>query len=178
MPNSLELANRIITAERRLQALYSQLAEELDTPRYLRAVQTLQNLQSRQISILSSLIADLEEEQPPVPPDRYYAQHILQVGETLPILALEYNTTVSEIRRLNPGLPDTPRPGQVVTLPIEIPRPPEDSIRYYVRPGDTLFEIAQRFNTNVATLVRLNNIADPDIIFPGRILIVPNPYST
>jgi len=177
MPNAVELANRIITAERRLQALYSQLEEEVDSPAYVRAVLNLENLQTRQISILSSLISDLEEEQPPVPRERYYAQHILQVGETLPILALEYNTTVSAIRKMNPGLPETPRPGQVITLPIEIPEPPEDSIRYYVRRGDTLFEIAKRFNTDVATLVRLNNIADPDVIFPGRILIVPNPYS-
>ncbi|HLV10322.1 MAG TPA: LysM peptidoglycan-binding domain-containing protein [Halanaerobiales bacterium] len=174
MPGPLELANQIIRTERRLQALYGQLANELDAPRYSRAVGNLQNLQSRQISILSSLISQLEEEQPPVPPGRYYAQHILQVGETLPILALEYNTTVSAIRRMNPGLPDTPRPGQIITLPIEIPRPPENAIRYYVRAGDTLFQIAQRYNTTVNTLVRLNNIADPDIIFPGRILIVPN----
>lgn len=174
MANSLELANRILNAELRLQALYSQLEGSLVDPRYIRAAQTLRNLQSRQVNILNSLIEELEEEQPPPPDDRYYAQHVLQPGETLRILALEYDTTVSEIRRLNPGLPAEPAAGTLVNLPIEIPRPPEDSIRYYVRRGDTLFEIAQRYDTTVETLVRLNNIADPDIIFPGRILIVPN----
>ncbi len=174
MPNSLEIANQIYNLELRIQRLYNQLEDSVYDPRYVRAVQNLVNLQNRQISILSSLIADMEEDQPPPPQDRYYAQHILQVGETLRILALEYNTTVSAIRRLNPGLPEEPVAGTLVNLPIEIPRPPTNSIRYYVRRGDTLYRIAQMYNTDVNTLVRLNSIDDPDIIFPGRILIVPN----
>ncbi|MFW6016898.1 MAG: LysM peptidoglycan-binding domain-containing protein [bacterium] len=174
MPNSLELANRIYNLERRLQGLYAQLENEVYDPRYQRTVQKLRNLQNRQISILNNLIDDLERDQPPPPQDRYYAQHILQPGETLRILAIEYGTTVSEIRRMNPGLPDQAAAGTLINLPIEIPRPPANAIRYYVRPGDSLYQIAQRYNTEVSTLVRLNNIADPDIIFPGRILIIPN----
>ena len=174
MPSSLEIANQIYNLELRLQRLYGQLEDSVYDPRYNRAVQNLINLQTRQISILSALIDELEGDQPPPSTDRYYAQHILQPGETLRILALEYNTTVSAIRRVNPGLPETPAAGTLVNLPIEIPRPPANSIRYYVRRGDTLFEIAQMYNTNVNTLVRLNSIDDPDIIFPGRILIVPN----
>jgi LysM repeat protein len=157
----------------RLQSLYGQLENSVIRQPYLRAVQNLRQLQARQLSILNSLIESLEEEQPPAPPQRYYAQHVLQYGETLRVLAQEYNTTVSEIRRYNPGLPAVPQPGTLITLPIEIPEPAEGAFRYYVRRGDTLFEIAQRFNTDVETLVALNNIADPDLIFPGRILIIP-----
>lgn len=178
MPNSLEIANRIYNLELRLQRLYNQLEDEVYDPLYVRAVDRLMNLQSRQLSILSTLIDDLEGDQPPPPQTRYYAQHILQPGETLRILALEYDTTVSAIKRLNPGLPENPVAGTLVNLPIEIPRPPANSIRYYVKRGDTLYEIAQRYNTNVNTLVRLNSIDDPDIIFPGRILIVPNSNNT
>lgn len=174
MANSLELANRIYNLERRLQGLYNQLEDAVYDPRYLRTVQNLRNLQNRQINLLNNLLDDLENDQPPPPTERYYAQHILQSGETLRILALEYDTTVSEIRRMNPGLPEEPAAGTIVNLPIEISRPPANSIRYYVRRGDTLYSIAQRYNTDISTLVRLNNIADPDIIFPGRILIIPN----
>lgn len=174
MPNSLEIANRIYNLELQIQRLYSQLESAVYEPRYIRSVQNLRNLQSRQISILASLVDDLEGDQPPPPQDRYYAQHILQTGETLRILALEYGITVSEIRRLNPGLPENPSPGTLINLPIEIPRPPANAIRYYVRRGDSLYTIAQRYGTTVETLVRLNSIDDPDIIFPGRILIIPN----
>ncbi|MFW6007276.1 MAG: LysM peptidoglycan-binding domain-containing protein [Halanaerobiales bacterium] len=173
MPNSLELANRILQRERSLNSLYGQL-ERTVPGQYYRTVQNLRRLQNRQLSFLNDLVDDLEEEQPPPPTTRRYAQHILQPGETLSVLAREYNVSVSEIRRVNPGLPPSPSPGQVVNLPIEIPQPPENSFRYIVRRGDTLFSIANRFDTTVEELVSLNSISDPDVIFPGRILIIPN----
>lgn len=171
--STLRLAHRILRRERELRPLYSQLQSEVTRPRQIRSVRRLRSLQTEQLEILSNLIAELETEEPP-PVIRRYARHILQPGETLAVLAQEYGTTVSEIRRVNPGLPEEPQAGQVVNLPIEIPDPPERSFRYIVRPGDTLFRISRRFSTDVETLVRLNNIADPDVIFPGRILIIPN----
>lgn len=174
MPSSLELANKILREEKKLQTSYGQL-EDMLSSRHSRIMENLIKLQARQVSLLNSLINDLEREQPPMPVERYYAQHILQIGETLPVLALEYNTTVSAIRRVNPGLPENPQPGQLINLPIEIPKPPANSFRYQVRPGDTLYNIARRFNTTVEILVRLNSIADPDIIFPGRLLVIPGP---
>jgi GH25 family lysozyme M1 (1,4-beta-N-acetylmuramidase) len=41
---------------------------------------------------------------------------------------------------------------------------------YVVKAGDTLSEIAREHHTTVAALVRLNNIPDPDRIFPGQVL--------
>lgn len=172
--NSLELVNRLLRRESELRSLYSRLENSLTRQRWLRQARTLRSLQSRQIGILRTLQEELEEELPEPPRDRRYAQHVLQPGETLAVLAREYDTTVSEIRRVNPDLPEEPRAGQVVNLPIKIPEPPPGSYRYIVRRTDTLFNIARRYSTDVDTLVRLNNIADPDVIFPGRILIIPN----
>ena len=39
--------------------------------------------------------------------------------------------------------------------------------------GDTLSELAVRFQTTVAELVQLNNITNPDLIFVNQILILP-----
>jgi LysM repeat protein len=44
---------------------------------------------------------------------------------------------------------------------------------YVVRPGDTLLSIANRFNTTVDAIVRANNIANPNLIYPGQRLIIP-----
>ena len=173
MPTCLELVNELLENEKENQPLYSQLRNCLDDPRLQRLALALRNLQAREINILNRLADELEEEMPEPPPERYYAQHILQSGETLALLARKYNTTVSQIRQYNPGLPDDPQPGQVINLPIEIPKPPTNHFRYYVRSGDTLYKIAQRYGTDVDTLVRLNNISNPDVIFPGRILIIP-----
>lgn len=39
---------------------------------------------------------------------------------------------------------------------------------YTVRPGDTLSAIALKYNTTVNNLVRLNNIQNPDLIYPNQ----------
>ncbi|WP_018249497.1 BsuPI-related putative proteinase inhibitor [Orenia marismortui] len=44
---------------------------------------------------------------------------------------------------------------------------------YRVRPGDTLYEIAQRFRTTVQNLVELNDIENPDLVEVGQVLVVP-----
>ncbi len=42
-----------------------------------------------------------------------------------------------------------------------------------VRPGDTLWDIAQRYGTTVEALVAANNIANRDLIHPGQQLNIP-----
>ena len=44
---------------------------------------------------------------------------------------------------------------------------------YVVRPGDTLFSIASSFNTTVPAIVSANNIANPDVIYAGQVLVIP-----
>lgn len=69
-------------------------------------------------------------------------------------------------------------------LPGALVRPAEASVApsaaaqgvtttYVVQRGDTLAGIARRFNTTVATLMRLNNIRNPDRIYVGQRLLVP-----
>gem|GEM_PF-4727023 len=47
-------------------------------------------------------------------------------------------------------------------------------IRYRVKSGDTLYEIAQRFGTTVQTLIDLNDIQEPNMIEVGQVIIVPD----
>lgn len=48
---------------------------------------------------------------------------------------------------------------------------------YTVQAGDTLFEIASRFETTVNALVRANpEIEDPRVIFPGQELVLPGSF--
>ncbi len=46
---------------------------------------------------------------------------------------------------------------------------------YRVQPGDSLSLIAERFHTDVSTLVALNDLADPDHIEVGQVLRLPCP---
>lgn len=46
-------------------------------------------------------------------------------------------------------------------------------VMYIVKKGDTLWEIAKRFNTTVDEIVRVNGIENPDIINEGQKLFIP-----
>ena len=41
---------------------------------------------------------------------------------------------------------------------------------YTVKSGDTLSGIAKKFGTTVQNLVKLNNIANPNLIYPNQVL--------
>jgi LysM repeat protein len=43
---------------------------------------------------------------------------------------------------------------------------------YYVRSGDTLTSISQKFNTPPLVLVKMNNLNRPELLFPGQELCV------
>ena len=44
---------------------------------------------------------------------------------------------------------------------------------YVVRPGDTMYSIANRFGTTVWVVARANGIANPSRIYSGQVLFVP-----
>ncbi len=48
---------------------------------------------------------------------------------------------------------------------------------YTIKSGDTLSSIAARYKTTVANLQKLNNISNPNVIYAGRVLKVPDAYS-
>lgn len=50
-------------------------------------------------------------------------------------------------------------------------------VTYTIKQGDTLSAIARQYNTTVAELVRLNNIANPNLIITGHTLKIPGATS-
>ena len=50
---------------------------------------------------------------------------------------------------------------------------PEVFDTYTVEVGDTLQEISARAGTSVDEMVRINDIEDPDLIFPGQVFRIP-----
>ena len=48
-----------------------------------------------------------------------------------------------------------------------------EALIYTVRPGDTLFRIAQSFGASLSLLIRVNDIANPDLIAVGQQIAVP-----
>lgn len=52
------------------------------------------------------------------------------------------------------------------------PPKPDEPVYYTVRRGDNLTKIAKKYNTTVQQLVIWNNIKNPNLIYPGQVLIV------
>lgn len=92
--------------------------------------------------------------------------HTVKSGETLYSIAREYNVPVDAIAKAN-GIKDPTelQIGRQLIIP-QLARPNW----YVVRYGDTLYSISRRFFTTVKDLLELNELADPDIIFPGEII--------
>ena len=91
-------------------------------------------------------------------------------GNTLWGIANCFGTTTEEIIKLNDlKEPELIYPNQVLKIPVNKVMAP----RYYaVRPDDTLFSVAMRYHLDVNDLARLNNLSNPNIIYPGQILML------
>lgn len=103
--------------------------------------------------------------------DKYYT---VQSGDTLSGIAEKYNTTYQVLASIN-GIsnPNLIYPGQKIVLPSgsSSSKGNASSSSYYtVKSGDTLSAIAQRFDTTTSTLVKLNNISNPNLIYPGQVI--------
>ena len=94
--------------------------------------------------------------------------YTVRPGNTLYAIAQFFGTSVKEIAQAN-GLvyPYTIYPGQELVLPVEEIQSPK---YYVVRPGDTILSIADRYGLELEELLALNNLENPNIIYPGQIL--------
>ncbi len=97
--------------------------------------------------------------------------YIVKKGDNLFDIARMYNTTPEALADFN-GItdPDSIEPGQILRIPGSDYMSGLD--RYTVRSGDSLWKIAQRFGTTVVDLINLNKLTNPDLIYPGQILIL------
>lgn len=90
-------------------------------------------------------------------------------GDTLSAISRLFNTTVDEIVRLNDiENPNLIFPGQRLYLFVDPSVPYRCCDTYIVRRGDTLSAIARRFSLNWRRIASINEISNPNLIYPGQ----------
>ena len=94
--------------------------------------------------------------------------YIVKKGDSLYKIAQNYDATVSEIMQLNNLTSTSLSIGQV----LEIPAKNVSSNAYIVKSGDSLYKIAQNYNTTVDELKKLNNLTS-NLLGIGQILKIP-----
>ena len=96
--------------------------------------------------------------------------YVVKSGDTLYKIAQDYNITVDELKNLNNLSSNTLSVGQLLKIPSPISEPET----YTVKKGDSLYSIAQEFNTTVDILKKLNNLTSNTLSI-GQILKLPKP---
>lgn len=101
-------------------------------------------------------------------------EYVVQSGDTLSGIASRYGTTVQELVDINNiQNPDLIYPGEKLRILTNSTTQGNEergtgSIIYTVKRGNTLSQIARAYNVSVEHIVELNDIEDPNLIYPGE----------
>ncbi len=116
------------------------------------------------------------EPNPNPEPEKPTKTIIIKWGDTLSELALKYNTTVQELVKLNNiANPNLIYAGAKLIVPNNEPENSYTQI-YVVKRGDTLSQIAQKFDTTVQIIAKDNNIKNVNLIYVGQRLKIQRSY--
>lgn len=99
----------------------------------------------------------------------------VQKGDTLWEIAQKHNTTVSHLVQINNiKNPNMIYVGEILTISCNHNANSNNNnqniINYKVQRGDTLSEITLKYNTTISSIVSLNNIQNPNLIYIGQVL--------
>lgn len=100
------------------------------------------------------------------------AVHVVTYGDTLWLISRTYGVPIANIKELNGLTSDLLMPGLALYIPDHTL--PE---RYYtIKASDTLWQIAQQFNTSIQAIFQANPGIVAQNLSIGRVLRIPTPF--
>ena len=95
--------------------------------------------------------------------------YVVKKGDTLYSIAMANNTTVDELKKANNLTSNILSTGQLLKIPSALL--PEST--YIVKKGDSLYSIANKYNTTIDELKRINNLTSNTLSI-GQVLKLPS----
>ena len=99
-----------------------------------------------------------------------FDRYIVKFDDTIDKIASKYETMPNIIRDINNLYNDNLREG----MEIIVPKENKEYFNYYsVTKGDTLYEIARKYNINPSLLSSINGLNEQDYIYPDQQILIP-----
>ena len=131
-------------------------------------LKALNNLSSNilQVGQILKLPTSLVEETIP----GNYLIYTIKKGDNLYSIAKNYNISLEELINFNQQGSTLLHIGEQLLIPIN--NQTNNNIQYVIKPGDTLYNIAKRYNTNVDEIKRINNL-NTNMLKIGETILIP-----
>lgn len=101
----------------------------------------------------------------------------IQLGDTLAVLAADFNTTVQAIaennRLVNPNYLVAGQALTIMSRTGSADPQPQTGTPHVVESGDTLLTLAAQYNQTPAAIIAANNLSMPAYLWPGQRLRIP-----
>lgn len=97
--------------------------------------------------------------------------YTVKKGDSLWSIANKYGLTVNELKALNNLTSNVINVGQNLLVKAGEEVLPDEYLVYTVKGGDTLYKIAQEYNTTVSVLMNLNNLNSSNLTINQQLLI-------
>lgn len=104
--------------------------------------------------------------------------YIVKKGDSLWSIANKFNTTVKKLKEINKLSTDVLKIGQSLKISDVDEVIPDEYLLYTVKKGDTLWDIANLYNTTVDTLKNINNLSNGNLTINQQIFIPKNSNSS
>ena len=124
-------------------------------------------------AVVRALIEYLNLTYVPVEDGNYYT---VKSGDSLWSIAKKYNVSVADLKEANGLTSSKLSIGDVLKIPTKVETPKKENV-YVVKSGDSLYKIAQNYDTTVSELIQLNKLTSTNLSI-GQILDIPTTNGT
>lgn len=131
-------------------------------------IKKLNNLSSNNLSIEQVLKLSYDAEKEDIKESNIYT---VKKGDSLWLIANKYGTTVDELKNANDLKSNTLSIGQTLIIPKK--KENTNKISYVVKKGDSLWLIANKYDTTVEKIKSTNNLKSNTLSI-GQVLVIPS----